>query len=86
MDHGLLIVLVTLKVKKKGNVKMCADDFDCIDDHDSLDAQIDQEEAFFYHVIGEFQDSILKYGADFVVNKLDVEIQFQLKEILNGRS
>jgi len=84
MDHGLLIVLVMLKVNKKGAV-MCADDFNSIDDNDSSDAQIDQEEAFFYHVLGEFQDSILKYGADFVVGKLDVEIQLQLKEILNGR-
>ena len=85
MVHGLPIVLVILKVKKKGNVKMCADDFDSIDDHDILDKQVDQEEAFFYHVMGEFQDFIHKYGANFVVSKLDDDIQFQLKEILNGR-
>ena len=84
MVHGLPIVLVILKVKKKGTV-MAADDFDCIDDHDILDAQVDQEEAFFYHVMGEFQDFIHKYGANFVVSKLDDDIQFTLKEILNGR-
>jgi len=64
---------------------MAADDFDCVDNHDILDAQIDQEEAFFYHVMGEFQDFIHKYGANFVVSKLDDDIQFTLKEILNGR-
>ena len=57
-----------------------ADDFD---NHENLDAQIDQEEAFFYHVIGEFQDCIDKYGCAFVLSKLNNNIKQLIKEKLN---
>jgi hypothetical protein len=53
------------------------------DSHDELDARIDQEEAFFYHVVAEFQDCIRKYGCAFVLSKLDSDIQLQIKEKLN---
>ena len=59
---------------------MMADDFD---NHENLDAQIDQEEAFFYHVIGEFQDCIDKYGCAFVLSKLNNNIKQLIKEKLN---
>ena len=57
-----------------------ADDFD---NHENLDAQIDQEEAFFYHVIGEFQDCIDKYGCAFVLSKLTKENCNLIKEKLD---
>ena len=57
-----------------------ADDFD---NHENLDAQIDQEEAFFYHVIGEFQDCIDKYGCAFVLSKLNNNIKQLIKEKLD---
>lgn len=53
------------------------------DSHDLFDAQIDQEEAFFYHVVAEFQDCIRKYGCAFVLSKLDSDIKLQIKEKLN---
>ena len=59
---------------------MMADDFD---NHKNLDAQIDQEEAFFYHVIGEFQDCIDKYGCAFVLSKLNNNIKQLIKEKLD---
>ena len=59
---------------------MMADDFD---NHENLDAQIDQEEAFFYHVIGEFQDCIDKYGCAFVLSKLNNNIKQLIKEKLD---
>lgn len=57
-----------------------ADDFD---NHENLDAQIDQEEAFFYHVIGEFQDCIDKYGCAFVLSKMNNNIKQLIKEKLD---
>lgn len=57
-----------------------ADDFD---NHEELDAQIDQEEAFFYHVIGEFQDCIDKYGCAFVLSKMNNNIKQLIKEKLD---
>ena len=59
---------------------MMADDFD---NHENLDAQIDQEEAFFYHVIGEFQDCIDKYGCAFVLSKMNNNIKQLIKEKLD---
>jgi hypothetical protein len=53
------------------------------DNHDELDANIDQEEAFFYHVIAEFQDCIEKYGCAFVLSKLDSNVKLLIKEKLN---
>lgn len=53
------------------------------DSHDELDARIDQEEAFFYHVMAEFQDCIHKYGCAFVLSKLDKDVQLLIKEKLN---
>jgi hypothetical protein len=53
------------------------------DNHDELDAHIDQEEAFFYHVIAEFQDCIEKYGCAFVLSKLDSNVKLLIKEKLN---
>ena len=58
---------------------MMADDFD---NHENLDAQIDQED-FFYHVIGEFQDCIDKYGCAFVLSKLNNNIKQLIKEKLD---
>jgi len=57
-----------------------ADDFD---NHENLDAQIDQEEAFFYHVIGEFQNCIDKYGCAFVLSKMNNNIKQLIKEKLD---
>jgi hypothetical protein len=59
---------------------MMADDFD---NHENLDAQIDQEEAFFYHVIGEFQNCIDKYGCAFVLSKMNNNIKQLIKEKLD---
>ena len=99
MDHGLLIVLAMLKVKKKGTV-MNADDFD---DHyditdgdghhdqeeahspDELDARIDQEEAHFYWTLREFENLIEKHGAAFVLAELNSDAVKLLKDKLNER-
>ena len=59
---------------------MMANDFD---NHENLDAQIDQEEAFFYHVIGEFQNCIDKYGCAFVLSKMNNNIKQLIKEKLD---
>jgi hypothetical protein len=53
------------------------------DSPDLFDARIDQEEAFFYHVMAEFQDCIRKYGCAFVLSKLDSDIKLQIKEKIN---
>jgi len=57
--------------------------YDNIDDHDQTDGQIDQEEAWFYHIISEFQDCIDKYGCAFVLSKLDNNVKQLIKEKLN---
>ena len=57
-----------------------SDDFD---NHEEIDAQVDQEEAFFYHVIAEFQDCIEKYGCAFVLSKLSETNCQLIKEKLN---
>jgi len=57
-----------------------SDDFD---NHEEIDAQVDQEEAFFYHVIAEFQDCIEKYGCAFVLSKLSETNRQLIKEKLN---
>ena len=57
-----------------------ADDFD---NHEEIDAQVDQEEAFFYHVIAEFQDCIEKYGCAFVLSKMNNNIKQLIKEKLD---
>ena len=56
---------------------------DDYDDHDLLDQQVDQEEQWFYHVLGEFEDCLDKYGHAFVLSKLDNEVKLQIKEKLN---
>ena len=56
---------------------------DDYDDHDLLEQQVNQEEAFFYHIIGEFQDCIDKYGCAFVLSKLTDEHRQLIKEKLN---
>jgi hypothetical protein len=57
--------------------------YDNIDDHDQTDGQINQEEAWFYHIIGEFQDCIDKYGCAFVLSKLDNNVKQLIKEKIN---
>jgi len=57
-----------------------ADDFD---NHEKIDAQVDQEEAFFYHVIAEFQNCIDKYGCAFVLSKMNNNIKQLIKEKLD---
>jgi hypothetical protein len=60
-----------------------ADDFDNHYDITDGDGAIDQEEAFFYHVIAEFQDCIEKYGCAFVLSKLNSNVKLLIKEKLN---
>ncbi len=53
------------------------------DDHNELDARIDQEEAHFYFTIEGFQDCIKRYGCAFVLSKLDSDVKLLIKEKLN---
>jgi len=53
-------------------------------DSNEVDAQIDQEETWFYHIIGEFQDCIDKYGCAFVLSKLSNEHRSIIKEKINA--
>lgn len=53
-------------------------------DGNEVDAQIDQEEAWFYHIIGEFQDCIDKYGCAFVLSKLSNDHRNIIKEKINA--
>lgn len=53
-------------------------------DGNEVDAQIDQEEAWFYHIVAEFQDCIDKYGCAFVLSKLNNEHRQLIKEKLNA--
>lgn len=57
-----------------------ANDFD---NHEELDAQIDQEESHFYFTIQEFQDCIDRYGCAFVLSKLNENTKQLIKEKLN---
>lgn len=57
---------------------------DMFDDHEQTDAQINQEEAWFYHIVAEFQDCIDKYGCAFVLSKLSEEHRLLIKEKLNA--
>ena len=84
MDHGLLIVLAMLKVKKKGTV-MNADDFDDHYDHGDEPQQNDQEEAHFYWTLREFENLIEKHGAAFVLAELNSDAVKLLKDKLNER-
>ena len=60
-----------------------ADDFDDHYDISDGDGQHDQEEAWFYHIINEFQDCIDKYGCAFVLSKLSETNRQLIKEKLN---
>jgi hypothetical protein len=84
MDHGLLIVLAMLKVKKKGTV-MNADDFDDHYDITDGDGHHDQEEAHFYWTLREFENLIEKHGAAFVLAELNSDAVKLLKDKLNER-
>jgi hypothetical protein len=84
MDHGLLIVLAMLKVKKKGTV-MNADDFDNHYDITDGDGHHDQEEAHFYWTLREFENLIEKHGAAFVLAELNSDAVKLLKDKLNER-
>ena len=84
MDHGLLIVLAMLKVKKKGTV-MNADDFDDHYDISDGDGHHDQEEAHFYWTLREFENLIEKHGAAFVLAELNSDAVKLLKDKLNER-
>jgi hypothetical protein len=84
MDHGLLIVLAMLKVKKKGTV-MSTDDFDDHYDHGDEPQQNDQEEAHFYWTLREFENLIEKHGAAFVLAELNSDAVKLLKDKLNER-
>ena len=84
MDHGLLIVLAILKVKKKGTV-MNADDFDNHYDITDGDGHHDQEEAHFYWTLREFENLIEKHGAAFVLAELNSDAVKLLKDKLNER-
>jgi hypothetical protein len=84
MDHGLLIVLAMLKVKKKGTV-MNADDFDNHYDITDGDGHHDQEEAHFYWTLREFENLIEKHGAAFVLAELNSDAVKFLKDKLNER-
>ena len=53
------------------------------DNHEALDARIDQEEAHFYWTIQEFEDCIEKYGCAFVLSKLSETNRNLIKEKLN---
>jgi hypothetical protein len=53
------------------------------DNHDELDAHIDQEEAHFYWTIKEFEDCIKRYGCAFVLSKLTQDNRNLIKEKLN---
>lgn len=53
------------------------------DDNDAFDAQINQEEAWFYHVLAEFEDCLEKYGHAFVLSKLSSSNRQLIKEKLN---
>ena len=84
MDHGLLIVLAMLKVKKKGTV-MNADDFDDHYDITDGDGHHDQEEAYFYWTLREFESLIDQHGAAFILAELDSNVVKLLKDKLNDR-
>ena len=56
---------------------------DDYDNHDLLDQQVDQEEQWFYHVLGEFEDCLDKYGHAFVLSKLSETDRQLIKEKLN---
>jgi hypothetical protein len=84
MDHGLLIVLAMLKVKKKGTV-MNADNFDDHYDITDGDGHHDQEEAHFYWTLREFENLIEKHGAAFVLAELNSDAVKLLKDKLNER-
>ena len=84
MDHGLLIVLAMLKVKKKGTV-MNADDFDNHYDITDGDGHHNQEEAHFYWTLREFENLIEKHGAAFVLAELNSDAVKFLKDKLNER-
>lgn len=60
-----------------------ADDFDDHYDISDGDGYYDQEEAWLYHVIGEFEDSLEKYGHAFVLSKLSETNRNIIKEKLN---
>ena len=53
-------------------------------DEQQIDDNINQEEAWFYHVIAEFQDIINRYGCAFVLSKLSQNHRNIIKEKLNG--
>jgi len=53
-------------------------------DGNEVDTQIDQEEAWFYHIVAEFQDCIDKYGCAFVLSKLSNEHRSIIKEKINA--
>ena len=53
-------------------------------DDNKVYAQIDQEEAWFYHIVAEFQDCIDKYGCAFVLSKLSEQHRSIIKEKLNA--
>jgi hypothetical protein len=84
MDHGLPIVLVMLKVKKKGTV-MSTDDFDDHYNHGDEPQQNNQEEAHFYWTLREFESLIDQHGAAFILAELDSNVVKLLKDKLNER-
>ena len=53
-------------------------------DGNEVDAQINQEEAWFYHIVAEFQDCIDKYGCAFVLSKMNDNIKQLMKEKLDA--
>ena len=60
-----------------------SDDYDNHYDISDGDGHYDQEEAWFYHVVAEFEDCLEKYGHAFVLSKLSETNRNLIKEKLN---
>ena len=47
------------------------------------EAQFQQEEAYFYHTLGDFQYYVRDLGAKYVINKMSDDVRQLLKGALN---
>jgi hypothetical protein len=52
-------------------------------DYDIPDMNPVEEEAYFYHTLGDFEASVKEFGASYVVTEMNADVRDLLKGALN---
>jgi hypothetical protein len=52
-------------------------------DYDVPDMNPGEEEAYFYHTLGDFEASVKEFGASYVVTEMNADVRDLLKGALN---